>query len=178
MSFYQSLAKLFANVPHRHRVMRRIFNLSPMYRKTNGRVIAISEDYKTFQVKIKFSWKNANYNGTMFGGSMYAAVDPIFVVQLSQILSSDYIVWDKTAKIYFKRPAKEALYADFHFTEEEIAWLMKEVEEKQEVVFQKEVDLVNKKKAVFARVEKEIYISTVTYFKGKQQLRKQQRMNN
>jgi len=34
-----------------------------------------------------------NYVGTIFGGSMYAAVDPVYMLMLIMNLGKDYIVW-------------------------------------------------------------------------------------
>jgi hypothetical protein len=36
------------------------------------------------------SWRTRNYVGTIFGGSMYSAVDPIYMVMLTRRLGKDY----------------------------------------------------------------------------------------
>lgn len=71
------------------------FNWSPMYRRTTGRVIEVSEDGYYVKIKIPLSLKNKNYMGSIFGGSLFSATDPIYMIQLINILKDDYVVWDK-----------------------------------------------------------------------------------
>jgi len=89
------------------------FNLNLPYRRSSGRVYFVSEDLQTVKIKIPLSYKNKNYKGTIFGGSMSAATDPIYMIQLITILGNDYVVWDKAANIRFKRSANKTLYANF-----------------------------------------------------------------
>ena len=104
----------------KHLIFKDGFNLLPMYRRTTGRIAAISEDLLMVKVKIPLSYKNRNYAGSIFGGSLFSATDPIFMVQLINILGNDYIVWDKSAKINYRRPARESVFATFSFRQEEI----------------------------------------------------------
>ena len=75
MIAYQKLAKLASKFISTSKVMKYGFNLSPMYRRTSAKVIYISEDFLKIQIKLPFSYKNANYVSTIFGGSMFSAVD-------------------------------------------------------------------------------------------------------
>lgn len=149
------------------------FNLSPMYRRSTGRVTYVSDDLHTVKVKIPLSYRNSNYVGSIFGGSLFSATDPVYMVQLIQILGEDYVVWDKQATIKFKRPAKETGYADFMFTQEEVDHI------KKEVAYQNEIDLIKtlaitdyKRTVVFAEVSKTIYIANKTYYKEKRRKKK------
>jgi len=81
------------------------FNLSPMYKRSCGKISFASEDLHVVKIKIPLSYKNKNYVGSIFGGSLFAATDPIYMIQLMQILGKDYVVWDKKTDIKFKRPA-------------------------------------------------------------------------
>lgn len=149
-----------------------LFNISPMYRRTNARIIEVSEDVYIVKIKIFLNYKNRNYMGTMFGGSMLAATDPIYMIQLLQILGDDYVVWDKSTNIRFRKPANEAGFAVFEFTPEEINQI------KQDVALNNEIDLVknlliqSKENDVFALVDKTIYISTKKHYKEKLKNRK------
>ena len=78
------------------------FNWSPMYRRSTGKVIEVSEDLLYIKVKIPLNWKNRNFVGSIFGGSMLSATDPIYMIQLLKILGDDYVVWDKSATIKYK----------------------------------------------------------------------------
>ena len=101
------------------RIDRWKFNFFPAYRGSGARVVYIADDYREMRVKIPLSWRTRNYVGTIYGGSMYAGIDPIYMLMLIKNLGKKYIVWDKAAKIRFKRPGKETLFAHFLLTGEE-----------------------------------------------------------
>lgn len=144
------------------------FNISPMYRRSTGRIMTVSEDLLQAKVKIPITYKNKNYVGSIFGGSLFAATDPVYMIQLIHILGNDYVVWDKEATIKFKRPAVENAYADFCFSEDEIETLKKQVAENKEIDIKKELQIVNKDAtAVYAEVTKIIYVADKKYYKEK-----------
>ena len=135
------------------------FNFFPAYRRTGARVIYLADDYHEMRIKIPLNWKTRNYVGTIFGGSMYAGVDPIYMIMLIKILGKDYIVWDRSAEIVFKRPGSETLYADFHVTPEDIKEIKTELETKKYFNKVYKVNLRNKAGKLHARIEKTIYIA-------------------
>jgi acyl-coenzyme A thioesterase PaaI-like protein len=101
------------------RLLRWRFNWIPVYRRTGGQVTYIATDLREVHVRIPLNWKTRNYVGTMYGGTMYSAVDPFYMVMLIRLLGPDYVVWDKSASIRFRRPARGTLAAKFIVTEEE-----------------------------------------------------------
>lgn len=144
------------------------FNYSPMYRRSTGKIIAISKDLSEITIRIRISWKNRNYMNTVFGGSMFSAVDPIPMIQLVQLLGKDYVIWDKSAEIYFKRPAKEDLYAKFHVSKEDLNSIIAQVQTENEMEYEVQTFLTNKAgDTIFCEVRKKIYISTKSYYKEK-----------
>ena len=42
----------------------------------------------------------------IFGGSLYAAIDPFFMIMLMKNLGPAYVVWDKAPTIRFRKPAR------------------------------------------------------------------------
>lgn len=144
------------------------FNFSPMYKRSTGKIFFVSKDLHKVTIKIKLSFRNSNYVGSIFGGSLFSATDPIYMIQLLNILGNTYVVWDKAATIKFKRPAKETCYANFEFTKEEIENLKKDVATHQEITITKNVQITNRtKEVVFAEVSKTIYIAQKKYYKQK-----------
>ncbi|HYP50161.1 MAG TPA: DUF4442 domain-containing protein, partial [Pyrinomonadaceae bacterium] len=117
------------------------------------------DDYRQIRVKIPLSWRTRNYVGTIYGGSLYAGIDPIYMLMLIKILGREYIVWDKAAKIRFKRPGKETLFADFLLTEDEIDEIKKLLETEKSVDRVYNVELVDKNGKVHAQIEKTLYIA-------------------
>lgn len=135
------------------------FNFFPAYRGTGARVVYIADDYRRIRVKIPLSWRTRNYVGTIYGGSMYAGIDPIYMLMLIKILGREYIVWDKAAKIRFKRPGRETLYAEFLLAGDEINEIKKLLETEKSIDRVYTVELVDKNGKVHALIEKTLYIA-------------------
>lgn len=176
MTFYQKANKIGSKLIGTKNTLKYAFNLSPMYRRTTARIIDISDDIMSITIKLPISYKNRNYVGTIFGGSMFSAVDPIPMIQLIHALGDQFVVWDKSAAIYFKRPAKENLYADFVFAPEEIEEIKNKATEKHEFELTKKTKLTNKDRTIVScEVVKTIYIADKQFYKEKRRKKKQQK---
>ncbi|WP_350285059.1 DUF4442 domain-containing protein [uncultured Croceitalea sp.] len=168
MSFYQKLAEVGKKFVSEHKLFKYGFNLSPMYRRSTARIMETSEDLMFVKIKLPISYKNRNYVNSIFGGSMFSAVDPIPMVQLINLLDSNYVVWDKAANIRFKKPAKENLYAEFIYTVEELEAIKTGVLKNKEIEIVKTTQLTNKRgNVVFCEVKKTIYIASKDFYKRK-----------
>jgi acyl-coenzyme A thioesterase PaaI-like protein len=139
------------------RWMRWMFNLFPVYRRTGARISYISSDWQEVHIKLPLNWKTRNYVGTIFGGSMYAAVDPIYMVMLIRLLGRKYIVWDKAATIQFKQPGRNVLTAKFIVSSEELASIRAALEAQKKLDRVYKIDLVDKGGNICAVVEKTIH---------------------
>jgi acyl-coenzyme A thioesterase PaaI-like protein len=102
----------------RTRLSRWGFNWFPVYRASGARVDYIASDWREVRVRLPLSWRTRNYVGTIFGGSMFSAVDPILMVMLIRLLGPDYLVWDREATIRYLKPGRSTLYAQFVLPEE------------------------------------------------------------
>jgi len=140
------------------RRLRWLFNLLPAYRGTGGRVTYIASDFREVRVKLSLSWRTRNYVGTIYGGSLYGAVDGVYMVMLIRILGPDYIVWDKAATIRFRKPGRSTLTARFLVTDEEIETIQRLTAESTSIDRVYTIDLVDREGTVHATVEKTIYI--------------------
>lgn len=144
------------------------FNYSPMYKRSTGKVIYVSDDLHKVTVRIKLSYKNSNYVGSIFGGSLLSATDPIYMIQLLNILDDNFVVWDKETTIRFKRPAKETCFIDFVFTKDEIKRIKEDVLTKNEIDIVKKVTITNRDKTiVFAELTKTLYVAKKEFYKNK-----------
>ncbi|WP_346727896.1 DUF4442 domain-containing protein [Cellulophaga sp. E16_2] len=133
-------------------------------------MITISKDLLHIRIKLPISYKNKNYENSIFGGSMFSAVDPIPMVQLINLIGDDYVVWDKAAEIRFKKPARENLYANFNYTLAEVEEIKKQIKANSELEIVKHTALTNKENTVtFCEVNKTIYIADKAYFKEKKE---------
>jgi len=174
MSFYQKLTAIGSKYIGKSKLFKYGFNWSPMYRRSTARIIDVSEDLMNMRIKLPISYKNRNYVNSIFGGSMFSAVDPIPMVQLINILGDDYVVWDKSAEIFFKRPAREHLYAKFNYSQEEIEAIKERVRKEEEIEIIKTTLLTNREEnKVFCEVRKNIYVANKSFYKKKRAKSKQ-----
>ncbi len=162
----------------RSRLLRFVFNHFPAYRRTTGRVSFISSDWMEVHVRIVRSYKNRNYNGSVFGGSIYGSVDPIYMLQMIQIFGKDYVVWDKEAVVKFKRPIKKKAIAKFKFTDEIIKEIHDVLKKDGEYSFNLPVTFVDDTNFVYAEIDKMLYIATKDFYKTKIQKKKQELANS
>ncbi len=164
---YQKLTKILRRFFSDAQIYKYGFNWSPMYRRSTGKVIEVSDDLHYVKVKIPISFKNRNYVGSIFGGSLFSATDPIYMIQLLNILGEDYVVWDKAATINYKRPAREDAIAEFIFSKEEIEKIKKDVADNNEIDILKKLNIISKSGAVISELEKTIYVANKTFYKEK-----------
>lgn len=142
----------------RSKLARWRFNYFPAYWGTGAKLTHIAHDWSEVRVRIPLNWRTHNYVGTIFGGSLYGAIDPIYMLMLIKILGSEYIVWDKSAAIQFKRPGRTTLYATFRITPEEVDLIKKELSERSSINRAYFIDIVDKKGRIYTSCEKIIYI--------------------
>lgn len=141
------------------RWFRRGFNFFPAYRGTGGRIVYISGDWREIHVKLPLNWRTRNYVGTIYGGSIYASIDPIYMLMLIKILGPEYIIWDKAAKIRFRKPGKETLYVDFKLSQEEIDEIKRLAEDSKSIDRVYDLELKDRNGVVHAQIEKTLYIA-------------------
>lgn len=141
------------------RLFRWGFNFFPAYRGTGGRVTYIAEDWHEVRIKLPLNWRTRNYVGTIYGGSIYGAIDPIYMLMLLKILGPDYTVWDKAANIRFRKPGRDALFARFLLDAKEIGEIKELAETEMSIDRVYNVELKDASGTVHARIEKTIYIS-------------------
>jgi acyl-coenzyme A thioesterase PaaI-like protein len=149
-------ARLWKLLPVRWR--HHAFNLFPAFRGTGGRVRLVSPDFREIAVELPLNWRTRNYVGTTFGGSLYAAVDPFFMIMLIQTLGPDYVVWDKLASIRFRKPGRSTLYARFLLPESETDEIRRVLETAPSIDRVYTIELKDSEGVLHAEVEKTIYV--------------------
>ncbi len=102
-----------------------------------------------------------NLNGTIYGGSIYAAVDPIHAVMLASLLGAgDYVAWTKEAHVRFLRQARTDLTARVVLTDAEVDAVRAEVERAGKVERRYTVELIDARKARLRRMRHHSCTST------------------
>ncbi len=146
----------------RTRLTRWGFNWFPAYRGTGGWVTYIASDWREIRIKLPHNIQTNNYVGTIFGGSMYAAVDPFYMIMLIQNLGKDFVVWDKAATIRFRKPGRATLYARFSLDEAELQTIREQSQTARSLDRVYRIDLLDAQGVLHAEIEKVIHIRRAT----------------
>ncbi len=133
-------------------------NWFPAYRATGARITYIAADWLEVRVRLPLTWRTRNYVGTIFGGSLYGAVDPIYMVMLIRALGPEFVVWDQAATIRFLRPGRSTLHATFRLGPEQVATIAAAARAEGRVTREFQVELVDGEGQPCFACTKTIYI--------------------
>lgn len=142
----------------RTRLVRWGFNLFPAFWGTGARITYISDDFRDVRIEVPLSWRTRNYVGTIFGGSMYGAIDGVHIVMLMKNLGPDYIVWDKAGSVRFRKPGRGTLYARVSLPPEEFNDIRATLVPGEALERVYRVELVDRVGTLHAEVEKTLHI--------------------
>jgi len=140
------------------RHMKTVMNLWPPFLGAGIRVKRLTRDWKEIDVEMKLRRWNANYVGTHYGGSLYSMTDPFFMVMLIENLGKQYVVWDKSASIRFRRPGKGTVSAKFRLTEEQIEEIKAALETQERIERTFAVEVKDETGVTVAEVEKLLHM--------------------
>jgi acyl-coenzyme A thioesterase PaaI-like protein len=152
-------------------IFRQGFNFWPCIRGSGGRVVHLAPDFTRITVRLPLNWRTRNAVGTIFGGSMFAATDPMYMLMLQRLLGRGFIVWDKGSAIRFKRPASRTLFARFHVTPAMLAQVHEAVAARGEADFTWSVQLEDEGGIVHAEIDRTLYVADKAFYKRKQEAR-------
>ena len=75
-------------------------------------VVGFDKGFSGVRVKVFKSIFNKNYNGSIFGGTIFAAADPFYPVLFDRVLNTSgrkLKIWSKSSRIDFLKPALSSL---------------------------------------------------------------------
>ena len=142
-------------------------NWYPMFFGSGGKILFWSGDSQEVHVRLKLNIWTYNYVGTIFGGSMFSASDPFYMLMWFHILGTQYVVWDKSASIRFKRPARKTLYAKYTISDENIAEIKQRVLDNNEIDVPFTLKWQDTEGVVYAEIERIVYIADKTFYENK-----------
>lgn len=138
--------------------LRWLLNLYPPYLGAGVRIRRIAPDFRSVSVSMNLTRWNRNYVGTQFGGSLYAMVDPFYMLLLIECLGRDYIVWDKAASIDFITPGKGRVHAEFRIDDALLEEIRQQTAMGKKYLPQLQVDITDDAGTLIARVDKTLYV--------------------
>ena len=148
----------FSGVRMTPKRLRRLLRLYGPYLGAGVRVDHISEDWRELRVALHMRWYNRNAFGTHFGGSLYSMVDPHLALLLSQLLGSEYVVWDKSASIDFKRPGLGTVRATPRVEDEDLATIREKTGGGESYLHDFKVEIRDEEELIVAEVHKVLYV--------------------
>lgn len=137
---------------------KNLLNFYPPYLAAGIQVEDVDPDFHHIEVKMDLNFLNENYVGVHFGGSLYAMCDPFYMFILMKQLGTDYMVWDKSAKIDFLLPGKGTVRAVFEIRPSEIQEIRGIVSRSKKTNRIYETFILNEEGKKVAKVEKTLYI--------------------
>lgn len=146
---------------------RTLMNWYPMYFGTGGKILFWTHDSSEVQLKLRLTLWTYNYVGTIFGGSMFSASDPFYMVMLFRSLGSSFVVWDKSASIKFKKPARSTLYAKLEISRQVLEEIKTRVKEHGHTTHDFTIHWMDKSGVVYAEVQRHCYIADKEFYKKK-----------
>lgn len=119
------------------------------------------KDFRSVQVKIDKSFLNKNYNGSIFGGTIFAASDPFHALLFDQILQRKGFkirVWLKSGEIKYLKPARSNLYINIVISDEDISEAETALKTIGKFVKTFSIEMYNAEGDLCVSVKNEIYI--------------------
>lgn len=144
------------SLPPRH--LARLMSLWPPFLFSGIRVVHVSDDWRRAHVRLRLTRWNSNYVRTAFGGSLFAMVDPFWMLLAMNVLGRDYVVWDKAGEIDFVAPGRGTVHARFELTDEHVEQLVAPTRDGGKALVWFETAVVDDAGAVVARVRKQLYV--------------------
>ena len=146
----------------RQRFLEKAINYYGPFLGAGVKLKELTKDYRYARVTMPLTFYNKNYMGTQFGGSLYAMVDPWYMLMLIKNLGKEYIVWDKGANIRFKKPGRGTVSAEFKLTQDIIDEIKAHVEQHTKMDYTFKVEIKDEEGNLICEVDKVVYIRKKT----------------
>lgn len=117
--------------------------------------------FRGVDVKINRSLFNKNYNGSIFGGTIYAATDPFYALLFDQLLKREGFkvrVWLKSASIQYLKPGHGDLFFTITVTDDMLNEAIEAMNTTGKFVKAYPMEITNSAGELCATVMNEIYV--------------------
>lgn len=117
--------------------------------------------FRGVDVKIAKSLLNKNYNGSIFGGTIYAATDPFYALLFDQLLQRAGFkvrVWLKSASIQYLKPGRASLYFTINITDDMLNEAITALNTSGKFVKAYPMEITNADGEICATVMNEVYV--------------------
>jgi hypothetical protein len=129
-------------------------------------VIRFEKGFTGARVKISKSILNRNYNGSIFGGTLYTAADPFYPLLFHQLFTKKgyrIVAWSKSAEIQFLKAGLTDLYFDIKIDNNEIAEAEQILNTGGKYVKSHAIDIYNKSGEICVSLRNEVYLRNLDF---------------
>lgn len=133
-------------------------NVYPPYLLAGIRITHVDPHWRELRVGMRLRWFNRNALGTHFGGSLYSMVDPHLVLLLIQLLGRDYVVWDQSANIRFRKPGRGLVRATIRIADQQLEEIRTATAGGEPYRPEYEITILDEDDEVVATVTKVLYV--------------------
>lgn len=138
--------------------LKLFLNWYPPYLGAGIHVGHVAADWSSLRVSMPLRWYNRNAVGTHFGGSLYAMIDPHFMLLMVGALGPGYTVWDQSASIVFRRPGRGRVSAEIRLPPTRLAEIRAQAQDGQAHRPEFEVQIIDDDGTLVAEAKKVIYV--------------------
>lgn len=122
--------------------------------------------YQAVDVRVRRSFLNRNSNGSIFGGTIFSATDPLYALLFGQLMGRKgfrTIVWLKSAQIRYIKPAMTSLDISVRITDEQVLEVEQTLEKHGKFVKVFSIELRDNSGEVCAVAENEVYMRNLDW---------------
>lgn len=123
-------------------------------------------DFQQVDIHVSRSLLNRNSNGSIFGGTIFAATDPFYPLLFDQLLKRkgyDTVVWLKSSAIRFVKPAYNSLSIQIQILPADIAEAEAALQSIGKFTKTFKISVVDRNGVLCAEAENEVYIRTRSF---------------
>ena len=129
-------------------------------------VVRLEKGFTGVRVKINKSILNRNYNGSIFGGTIFTAADPFYPLLFHQLFTQkgyNVLAWSKSAEVQFLKAGLTDLYFDIKVTQIEIDEAEHILNTIGKYVKSHSIDIYNKNGEICASITNEVYLRNLDF---------------
>ena len=138
-----------------------MLNLYPPLLAQRIRVVDIAPGFRSCRVRVAKSVLTRNLFGTTFGGTIFAAADPIHAILYWQVFARRGLAiqaWLKSARIEYRKPAASALTLAFVLSDADVVDAEEALEREGRFARTFRVEAIDREGQICAVVECEVVL--------------------